>query len=513
MELAHAGPYQLLGSASLDTLGQWYGVSRRVDKGALARMKRRQLDDLSSEQLETFRQYTIDDVVTCREILRRADIDANEGRLVTWTIEQAIYPRLRADIALLRTTAARAEEELDQCCARLGVTRAQLASSAQFAALLAQLGVEVPKKRTKAGETWALAKSDAFMLELLDSDDAQLAALAEARLRVKSTIERTRAERMADVATACGGWLPVPLHYHKARTGRWTGAARLNMQNLSRGSGPLRQAIMAPEGQRLVVVDAAQIEARIVACLAGAHELLDAFAAGRDVYAETASALYGVHVTKETHPRERQVGKLAVLSLGYGCGPMKFKWIASVQGGVELTDVEAERIVRTYRALHAQIPALWQWLDHLLWTLAATDTGSFTLPMCPTYSLTWRAPWLYLPSGRRLALPLRVDEATGRLLVASPAHGKLVEQPIWGGRLTENLVQAAARDVLCRTHLQFLPDVVHQVHDELVLLTDAANAKELAADVEASLSAPVEWLRGCPLKAESKITVRYGDAK
>lgn len=81
---------------------------------------------------------------------------------------------------------------------------------------------------------------------------------------------------------------------------------------------------MAPEGQKLYIADLSNIEARMLAWLAKEHELVNAFATGRDVYCEFATQIYGRTITK-ADPLERYVGKTAILGLGYGMGADKFQ--------------------------------------------------------------------------------------------------------------------------------------------------------------------------------------------
>ena len=123
------------------------------------------------------------------------------------------------------------------------------ASNPKFAALLESLGVVAPTKvsKTTGKPALALAKNDAMFQALLNGDNEDVSLLCEARLKVKSTTERTRAQRFLDISQR--GKLPVPLSYYGAGTGRWTASkgSAINMQNLKRGSF-LRKSIMAPDG-------------------------------------------------------------------------------------------------------------------------------------------------------------------------------------------------------------------------------------------------------------------------
>ena len=126
-------------------------------------------------------------------------------------------------------------------------------------------------------------RADQKFTDLLEHDDPMVQALVAARLGVKSTIEETRSTRFIAIAESSQAhlgapYMPVPLKYSGAHTHRYSGDWKLNMQNLSaRKSKEIRRCLYAPEGYTIVAVDAAQIEARIVAWLAGQIDLLDMY--------------------------------------------------------------------------------------------------------------------------------------------------------------------------------------------------------------------------------------------
>jgi hypothetical protein len=148
------------------------------------------------------------------------------------------------------------------------------------------------------------------MTDLLEHPDERVQGVAGARLGVKSTIEETRTENLIEVAKR--GALPVMLHYYGAHTGRFSGGDKLNLQNLpARGNNTIRRALRPPPGHKMIAADSSQIEARMVAWLAGQTDLVQAFREGRDVYSEFASEVYGRPITKADKV-ERFVGKTCV---------------------------------------------------------------------------------------------------------------------------------------------------------------------------------------------------------
>jgi DNA polymerase bacteriophage-type len=216
---------------------------------------------------------------------------SKELRLIDMTLKMYTRPLLQLDQPMLIKALAEEGTAREQLLQRLGVEDAELASNPKFAELLTKLGVVPPTKtsKTTGKTTLALAKNDALFQTLLNSEREDVALLCQARLKVKSTTERTRAQRFLDIGKR--GTLPVPLSYYGAQTGRWTAAkgSAINMQNLKRGSF-LRKAIMAPDGHQLVVGDLSQIEPRVLAWLSDYEDMLEIFRLGGDPYAAFGSS-------------------------------------------------------------------------------------------------------------------------------------------------------------------------------------------------------------------------------
>jgi DNA polymerase I-like protein with 3'-5' exonuclease and polymerase domains len=121
---------------------------------------------------------------------------------------------------------------------------------------------------------YAFGKTDYEFKALLEHEDPRVQAVVSARLGIKSTLEETRTISFLGIADR--GALPIMLNYYGAHTGRASGGDKMNLQNLPRG-GTLRKSIKAPEGHVVIAVDSAQIEARVVAWLAGQDDLVEDF--------------------------------------------------------------------------------------------------------------------------------------------------------------------------------------------------------------------------------------------
>lgn len=288
------------------------------------------------------------------------------------------------------------------------------------------------------------------------------------------------------------GCMGFGLKYFGGHTGRWSGDAGFNMQNLPRGElhgADLRSCIVARPGMVLLPCDLAQIEPRILAWLCGDTALLDQLAAGMPLYeahARQTMGWTGGNLKKED-PRRYALAKARVLGLGYGCGPAKFVEVARTMAGLEITPAEAARTVEAFRSSNRRIPALWAKLQN---DFRRSVGGDFEVE---------------LPSGRKLTY--RDVRSAGGWTARVERGGPRI--PFYGGKLCENLVQAVARDVfaeaLLRLHRAGV-DVVFHVHDEAVCEVDPSTDPR---EIERIMSITPDWLEGCPLAAEAVVTTRY----
>jgi hypothetical protein len=300
------------------------------------------LATLTPEIEKELAEYCAHDVYLCEEIFKRLvdGYPTSELRLIDMTLKMYTRPMLVLDQNMLAKELIEERDNREALLKKLNIDESTLASNPQFAQLLESLHVPPPMKKSKTtgNQTYALAKNDAMFQALLNGDNDDVRLLCEARLKVKSTTERTRAQRFLEIAQR--GTLPVPLSYYGALSGRWTASkgSAINMQNLKRGSF-LRKAIMAPEDHQIVVGDLSQIEPRVLAWLSDYTEMLGIFRAGGDPYAAFGAQMFGIPgMTKDSHPLLRQSAKSALL----GCfGPdtpvlTKRGWIPIIR--VQATD-------------------------------------------------------------------------------------------------------------------------------------------------------------------------------
>lgn len=362
----------------------------------------------------------------------------------------------------------------------------------------------------------------------------------------------TAKERLRD-----DGTMPFELKYWGAHTGRWSGGAKLNFQNFRKvpifcrkqdglmetsekkikatmkqhketGQWPewikgepidFRRLIVPRPGTKLISSDLSQIEPRVLAWLAGDEKLLALIREGYGVYEAFARAYFGWTGgdMRDEDPDAYQMTKIQVLGLGYGCGFEKFITIAAGYD-VDLcaTDPEfveiknpftgeikkvsgygttSKKIVNEFREKSPKTKALWQQLD-----------DAFKRSIGETFEMQ-------LPSGRsmrydkvRADTRIEQDPETGKPIrrteMTAEVGGK--RKKFYGGKLTENLVQASARDCFA-FHLLRLHDAGHvilfTVHDEAIC---EVQLSVVAKDIERIMSECPEWLPGCPIAAEAK---------
>lgn len=487
-----------------------------------------------------YAEYSKTDADLCWQIYRAIigeGFPVEEIAVMDSVLRCAVQPAFVLNQGLLAEHLHAVQAEKETLMQRIGIAshdafapntnvRDILMSNDMFANALRALGVEPPTKisLTTGKEAYAFAKTDAAFIELEEHEDPDVQALVSARLGVKSTIEETRTQRLLSVShlTWPGNQqrlMPMPLRYSGAHTHRLSGDWKLNMQNLpSRGNNKIRSSLEAPEGKQVVAVDASQIEARIAGWFCGADGLTNAFANKEDVYSTFASSVFGYEVVKATHKVERFIGKTAVLGLQYGLGWSKFQKTVAMQSKAQvgqevvLDDIQATRVVQTYRREYQEIPQMWRRLDYLIGQMTSRNCYVELGP------LIFMHEKVKLPSGLFLHYH-NLENRDGQWWFT---HGGIPKY-LYGGKLLENIVQALARicvmdaAVRVRKMLAFLGhDTIRlnlQVHDELVYITPSDHAEWLRDLVIEEMCKAPTWGAGIPFDAEGAIGPSFGDAK
>jgi len=519
--------HQATVGGSLRKLVLFYHLGKKGTEVVDAFGKRRA--DFTQTEIDAYGGYCINDTELTYQLFQKLKVEfpISELMVIDQTIRMYTEPVLELDRpALEQHLVAEKTRKLD-LLTKLGNgdpenARGILMSNKKFAALLAALGADIPMKTssTTGKETYAFAKTDQGMLALKDHSDPAIAAVVEARLGVKSTLEETRTQRLIDVSKR--GPLPIMLNYYGAHTGRFSGGDKMNLQNLpSRTNKTIRKTICAPAGCKLIACDSSQIEARVVAQLAGQHDLIEAFRQGRDVYSEFASRVFGRTITK-ANGTERFVGKTCILGLGYGMGHVKFRDTLAL-AGISIDETEAKRIVYLYRDTYQKIKDLWTHCDGVLSQMTSGQSGLLG------DLLAFNPYGIKLPNGLTLKYNALRSTADGfsyisdaRSFTKFTAHVVSGADPedipwtnIYGGKVVENVVQALARIIIADQMVAIgqYYHVVFQVHDENIICVpdeEVAVAKQV---MEREMSVPPAWALTLPIACESGIGDNFGECK
>jgi len=517
---------------SLKALAEKYEIGAKGEEVVHAKGKR--LANFTSEDLDRYGKYCINDVELTYKLfaIMFDKVSKQEIDLIDTTIRMFTHPILYVDKNLLEQRLQELKQEkLDLLgslkeklkCADEEEVRQKLASNKKFAELLTEFGVKPPMKTslTTGKETYALAKNDEDFIALTEHEDTFIQHLCAVRLGTKSTIEESRIERFIQVGDRNNGRLPIPLKYYGAHTGRWAGSDKVNFQNLpsrDKKKKTLKNAVVAPDGYTVINCDSSQIEARVLAWLAGQDDLVTMFAEGRDVYSEFATKVYERPITK-ADPIERFVGKTCILGLGYGTGANKLRHTLKTQPPGAIIDSDmAKNIVDLYREENDKIPKLWKRCDkYLEYLITWPQNKEGTAPRENYYLGKPRCvlatpEGLWLPSGFYIRYPgihNKTDESQTQVVYES-RKGPV---SIWGGAVVENIVQALARCVIGEQMLKirerYRPALT--VHDAVVCVVPDDEVEEATNFIVQCMMTPPEWAKGLPVACEAKHGKSYGD--
>lgn len=506
---------------SLKALAERYKIGVKGNEVVAAINKRRA--DFTNVELASYGRYCENDVKLTHDLfdILAKGFPEDELKLIDMTLRMFFDPVFEVDSALLvaRLESLRSEKlELlgtlmkTMVCESEEAVRKKLASNKQFAEVLKSFGVTPPMKvsPTTKKPTLALAKTDEGFIALTEHDDVVIQELCAVRLGTKSTMEEKRIERFIDVGKRNGGKLPIPLKYYGAHTGRWSGMDKVNFQNLpsrDEAKKTLKKAVVAPTGYMVINCDSSQIEARVLAWVSGQDDVTQAFKDKRDVYCEFATKVFYRAVTK-ADPMERFVGKTCILGLGYGTGWRKLQHtLKTSPPGAALPDEECERIVRLYRDTNFNITAFWNECERALGALVNWNKDSKGFYLGKGKALFVDQKGIRLPNGLYITYPdLQVKD--GGYVYRS----RKGEVNIWGGTVTENVVQALARIVVGEQMIKIAKSyrVGLTVHDAAVALVPENEVLEAMNFMVEVMSTPPVWAQDLPVACEAKYAYSYG---
>ena len=510
---------------SLAFLVEYYDLGVKGTEVVQAKGKR--LEDFSHTELSAYAGYCVNDVNLTYKLfgVLAPKFPQSEIDLIDLTLRMYTEPLLEVDDALLQDRLIEVQLEKSELLQGLMVkleceteecVRAKLASNKQFAEILQELGVIVPTKISPATgkETYALAKGDQGFIDLCEHEDPFIQQLCTVRLGTKSTIEESRIERFIGIGSRNKGKLPIPLKYYGAHTGRWAGSDKVNFQNLparDKKKKALKNAIIPPDGHKVINADSSQIEARVLVWLAGQNDVVQWYKEERDVYCEFASTVYERPITK-ANKTERAVGKTCILGLGYGTGWAKLQQTLKMAAGVELDERECKRLVSVYRNINSKVIDLWRECEEALRDIASWPDGKEPYPIGQHNALYATPQGIKLPNGLYIKYP-------GLTWDTSEAKSKFIYKSrrgfisIWGGSVVENVVQALARIIIGEQMLKINEKYrpVLTVHDAVVNVIPEAEIDDAMKYIISTMSTPPDWATELPVACEAHYGSSYGD--
>lgn len=540
------------------------GVATVKDNTALVQTRGKHLEDFTPQELEAMKVYNRNDTDQCHALFKILRKHYRPAEL--WQIDAITRMRTEPQFALdrpLLETALSVERSqkhralLDVARDLLGVddsvemdwsddsavaeyVRGQLASAPKFSALLERLGVDVPMKPSPTNpekQVPALAKTDEAFIALQAHENPTVAAAARARLSVKSTLLETRIEKFLAAGERAGGMLPIPVRYCGADTTGRDSGEEYNPQNLPRidptkpkTTDALRKSLRAPKGKKVIVADQSGIELRVNHFLwkvTSSMALYQASPDKADLYKEFAARyLYKID-PGQVDKRQRQIGKVSQLGLGFGAGSAAFRRVAKTQGGVDIPlcrpeydgpELTCEEIVAIWRDAYEEIPRGWKRCAQGVLAIA----NGKEMAVDPWGLVHTSNEGFVLPSGRIIRYPDLREEDDGQWPDGRPrrswfyAHGRHKAR-ITGPKADENIVQALARDSIFDCAVEYFrltglrPAL--RVHDELVYVVDESSAEEHLAELQRVLRTPPKWWSDIVVWSEGDIADTYGAAK
>ena len=500
-------------SSSLGALAERYEIGVKGTEVADAMGKTR--TEFTEEELDKYGDYCVNDVELTKELFHvmGKHFPKGELKLIDLTLRMFTEPVLGLDVDLLNQHLEDIKVSKDQLLLNAGVTKDVLMSNPKFSNLIESYGVSPPRKisPTTNKETFAFAKTDEGFIALAKHKDVKVRNAVEARLGLKSTLEETRTQRFIDIHGR--GKLPAPIKYYAAHTGRWGGDDKINLQNLpSRGANgkKLKSSILAPEGCTLIDCDSSQIEARVLAWLAGQNNLTEAFKKGEDVYKKMASTIYDTAEDQISKP-QRFVGKTTILGAGYGMGAPRFQEQLKQQG-FDMSIDEARRVVGIYRHTNWKIVQFWRNCQNMLTHMANGD--SVQISQSGVLEVLGEHSAIRLPSG--LLMPYNgLKGVQGDKGIQYSYDTRRGRSNIYGGKVTENVCQAIARCIIGEQMLLIAKEyrTLFTVHDSVITSVNDSEVEEARKHIEECMRWTPDWCTDLPLNCESGIGKSYGDCE
>lgn len=270
-------------------------------------------------------------------------------------------------------------------------------------------------------------------------------------------------------------------------------------------SSCIRETFTAKPGYTFVAADFASIEVRVLAWYANEESLLEILRKGGDPYIDMAASIYKIKCEKVTK-NQRLMGKIAVLGLGYGMGAKTFKSQCAAYG-VNITEEFAKKVIKIYRNKYKKIKKFWRDIESAIITAMTNGEEKNEKLLVKKEENNVK---ICLPSGRDIWY---IDAGTtknkwGETAICHKTVNQTTNQWVtretYGGMLTENIIQAFARDLLASAMLRIEPklDIVLHIHDEIVTEVPKEKEKEAKKQLKKLMETVPKWAKGCPIEVD-----------
>lgn len=527
-------------SAEGKALIRFFSVPCKATKKNGGRMRNQPHHD--PEKWQRFKDYCVQDVVAERAIENKllAYIMPSMDREL-YVLDQEINDRgVELDMELVNSAIAMNEENAGILMNRMkevsglenpnSPTQMKTWLTAQLGRTVGSLTIESVKEML----------AEAERIEDSESAEDTIEMLKLRQKTSKSAIKKYYAARNG--ITASGRIKGMFLFYGASRTGRWSGRLmqlhnmkRNSMKGLARAREAIksrdlefanmlygdvsdvlaqliRTTLVAKYGHTFAVADFSAIEARVIAWLAGEQWRIDLFKAGGDIYIQSYAQMMGIPVSEVTKD-DRSKGKVAELACGYQGSVGALTKMGGEKMG--LSQTEMKTIVNKWRDSNPNIVALWKALE-----VAAKKAIIRKAPQT-VRGIEFRhdgyALIAKLPSGRELFYKgAQVVEGVYGTKIKYQGVDQDTKRWGWldtyGGKLSENIVQAIARDLLAETQIELKSHgfkICMHVHDENIAEVKLDNAVAKLEEMNRIMGKEISWAKGLPLNAEGYLTPFY----
>lgn len=358
-------------------------------------------------------------------------------------------------------------------------------------------------------------------------------------LEIRLLVSKTSVSKLKSFFSMnVGNRIRGTFYYHGAVTGRWVGKG-IQPQNLPQGasdmkslvsdikqkefsyfknkygepigalSDALRGCIIAPPGKQLLVSDYKSIEARVILWLANDRYGLKIFEDKKDLYIDMAATIYNIDSDKVSK-KQRQLGKTAILGLGFGMGKDRFKETCK-SDSMDISDDMCKEVVCKYRAKYSSIVSMWGCYELQFKHCISGGPLRKGISPCTFYPIDSRGRVrVELPSGRVITYNkcyLQEGKRYNRKVLnimysgVDDKTGVYTYRKLWGGDIVQHLTQAIARDIMAEAMLRLDRsgfNLVMTIHDELIAEGDPSDLDKFMLIMSKSPS----WAYGIPIEVD-----------